>query len=109
MPISAIVNRRACTLDPPDLDALLHEVLLAGLAWVATLDRRVRRQTQIIQQKVRREGVLEERDRLARQFHDTLEQELAAINIQLVPSRRNSANRRHSRFSNWNLPQYGAP
>jgi signal transduction histidine kinase len=58
-------------------------VLLAGLAWVATLDRRVRRQTQIIQQKIRREGVLEERDRLAREFHDTLEQELAAINIQL--------------------------
>jgi signal transduction histidine kinase len=58
-------------------------VLLAGLAWVMMLDRRVRRQTKIIQQKVRREGVLEERDRIAREFHDTLEQELAAINIQL--------------------------
>jgi signal transduction histidine kinase len=58
-------------------------VLLVGLAWVVTLDRRVRQQTRIIQQKVWREGVLEERDRLAREFHDTLEQELAAINIQL--------------------------
>jgi signal transduction histidine kinase len=58
-------------------------VLLAGMAWVVTLDRRVRQQTRIIQQKVWREGVLEERDRLAREFHDTLEQELAAINIQL--------------------------
>ena len=58
-------------------------IMLAGLAWVVMLDRRVRQQTRIIQQKVRREGVLEERDRIAREFHDTLEQELAAINIQL--------------------------
>lgn len=58
-------------------------VLVAGLAWVMMLDRRVRQQTQIIQQKVWREGMLEERDRIAREFHDTLEQELAAINIQL--------------------------
>ncbi len=58
-------------------------ILLAGLAWVVMLDRRVRKQTRIIQQKVWREGVLEERDRIAREFHDTLEQELAAINIQL--------------------------
>ena len=58
-------------------------VLIAGLAWVMMLDRRVRQQTQIIQQKVWREGMLEERDRIAREFHDTLEQELAAINIQL--------------------------
>ena len=58
-------------------------VLFAGLAWVLMLDRRVRQQTRIIQQKVWREGVLEERDRIAREFHDTLEQELAAINIQL--------------------------
>ena len=58
-------------------------IMLAGLGWVVMLDRRVRQQTCIIQQKVRREGVLEERDRIAREFHDTLEQELAAINIQL--------------------------
>jgi signal transduction histidine kinase len=58
-------------------------ILFAGLAWVAVLDRRVRQQTRIIQQKIRREGVLEERDRIAREFHDTLEQELAAITIQL--------------------------
>jgi signal transduction histidine kinase len=58
-------------------------VLLAGLAWAVMLDRRVRQQTRIIEQKVWREGMLEERDRIAREFHDTLEQELAAINIQL--------------------------
>src|SRR5581483_301126 len=57
--------------------------LLAGLAWVLVLDRRVRRQTQIIQDKAQREAVLEERSRIAREFHDTLEQELAAIAIPL--------------------------
>jgi signal transduction histidine kinase len=57
--------------------------LLAGLAWAVMLDRRVREQTRIIQQKVWHEGALEERDRIAREFHDTLEQELAAISIQL--------------------------
>jgi signal transduction histidine kinase len=62
---------------------IMAVVLLGGLAWVVMLDRRVRRQTQIIHEKVRREGVLEERDRLAREFHDTLEQELVAITIQL--------------------------
>jgi signal transduction histidine kinase len=58
-------------------------VLFAGLAWVVVLDRRVHRQTRIIEEKVKREGVLEERDRIAREFHDTLEQELASITIQL--------------------------
>lgn len=58
-------------------------ILLAGLAWAVMLERRVRKQTRIIQQKIWHEGALEERDRIAREFHDTLEQELAAINIQL--------------------------
>jgi signal transduction histidine kinase len=57
--------------------------LLIGLAWLVALDRRVRWQTQIIAEKVRREGVMEERDRIAREFHDTLEQELVAITMQL--------------------------
>lgn len=62
---------------------ILGMVLLAGFAWVFVLDRQVRRQTDIIQQKIQREAVLEERTRIAREFHDTLEQELAAITIQL--------------------------
>jgi len=63
--------------------AIMTVVLLAGLSWVVVLDRRVRKQTEIIQQKLQREAVLEERSRIAREFHDTLEQELAAITIQL--------------------------
>jgi signal transduction histidine kinase len=62
---------------------IMSVVLLAGFAWVFVLDRRVRQQTAIIQQKIQREAVLEERTRIAREFHDTLEQELAAITIQL--------------------------
>jgi signal transduction histidine kinase len=65
--------------------------LLIGIAWVVALDRRVRRQTQIIAEKVRREGVIEERDRLAREFHDTLEQELVAITMQLDAIKAQSA------------------
>jgi signal transduction histidine kinase len=63
--------------------ATMSVVLLAGFAWVFVLDRRVRQQTAIIQQKLQREAVLEERTRIAREFHDTLEQELVAITIQL--------------------------
>ena len=62
---------------------IMTVVLLAGFAWVFVLDRRVRQQTAIIQQKIQREAVLEERTRIAREFHDTLEQELVAITIQL--------------------------
>jgi signal transduction histidine kinase len=62
---------------------MMTVVLLAGFAWVFVLNRRVRQQTDIIQQKLQREAVLEERTRIAREFHDTLEQELVAITIQL--------------------------
>jgi signal transduction histidine kinase len=62
---------------------IVGAVLLAGFAWVFELNRKVRKQTVTIQQKVEREAILEERTRLAREFHDSLEQELAAIMIQL--------------------------
>lgn len=58
-------------------------ILLAGMVSMVLLGRRVRQQTRIIQEKIKRAGVLEERDRIAREFHDTLEQELAAMTIQL--------------------------
>ena len=40
-------------------------------------------QTEIIRQKVQRETILEERTRIAREFHDTLEQALVGIGMQL--------------------------
>src|SRR5437667_4937169 len=58
-------------------------VLMAATVWVITLRRRLNIQTEIIRQKVQRETVLEERTRIAREFHDTLEQALVGIGMQL--------------------------
>ncbi len=51
--------------------------------WGLLLRRRVAAQTAVIQEKLEREVVWEERNRIARELHDTLEQHLAAITMQL--------------------------
>lgn len=58
-------------------------ILLAVLVWVVVLGRRLQEQMEIIRQKLRSGAVLEERNRIARELHDTLEQELAGITMQL--------------------------
>jgi signal transduction histidine kinase len=58
-------------------------VLLIVLAWVAVLGQRLREQMALVKQKLRSGAVLEERNRIARELHDTLEQELAGITMQL--------------------------
>lgn len=58
-------------------------VFIIALGWVVMLRRRVAEQTQIIRHRLHRETALEERTRIARELHDTLEQELAGIAIQL--------------------------
>jgi signal transduction histidine kinase len=58
-------------------------VLLAVMAWVVVLGRRLQEQMAVIRQKLRMSAVLEERNRIARELHDTLEQELAGITMQL--------------------------
>jgi signal transduction histidine kinase len=58
-------------------------VLLIGLAWIVMLGRRLREQMDLIRQKLRSGAVLEERNRIARELHDNLEQELAGITMQL--------------------------
>jgi len=58
-------------------------VLLAVMVWVVVLGRRLQEQMDIIRQKLRSSAVLEERNRIARELHDTLEQELAGITMQL--------------------------
>ena len=76
---------------PPWLDlphtlwllAITAAVLVAVTVWVVVLGRRVRGQMVIIRQKLRSSAVLEERNRIARELHDTLEQELAGITMQL--------------------------
>lgn len=56
--------------------------LLAGL-WIAILRRQVIRQTSALRHRIEAEAALEERQRIAREFHDTLEQELAGVSLRL--------------------------
>ena len=58
-------------------------LMLGALAWVAVLRRRVREQTHVIRRKIEREAVLEERQRMAREMHDTLAQSFSGVGFQL--------------------------
>ena len=51
--------------------------------WVFQLRRQVSLQSKIIREKAEREATLEERTRIARELHDTLEQALAGLGLQL--------------------------
>ena len=64
------------------LAALAGITLLAGL-WIAVLRRQVRRQTDALRHRIEAEAALEERHRIAREFHDSLEQELAGVSLRL--------------------------
>ncbi len=62
-------------------------IALVSIGWVVTLRRRVGMQTSEIQRKAEREAVLEERSRIAREFHDTIEQELGGVLLQVQAAR----------------------
>jgi signal transduction histidine kinase len=64
------------------LAAFAGVLLLAGL-WIAILRRQVWRQTHALRHRIEAEAALEERQRIAREFHDTLEQELAGVTLRL--------------------------
>ena len=62
--------------------------IMSGVAAVGSLGtwllrRQVKSQMLIISQKLRAEAVGEERDRMARELHDTLEQQLSGVALQL--------------------------
>ena len=59
--------------------ALLAVVLCAAALWVVLLRRRIAAQTAVIRQRLAREAVYDERTRIARELHDTLEQEITGI------------------------------
>lgn len=61
----------------------LGGALTLTLAWVLSLRRQVVRQTGLIEDKMARETIMEERTRIARELHDSLEQELSGIQMQL--------------------------
>ncbi len=64
------------------LAALAGLTLVAGL-WITLLRRQVRRQTEALRQRIALTAAHEERQRIAREFHDTLEQELAGVSLRL--------------------------
>ena len=58
-----------------------------ALAWAALLRRRVAEQTETIRVQIERGAVKDERQRIARELHDTIEQELAGVSLQLRNAR----------------------
>ncbi|QBG45909.1 hypothetical protein EGM51_00220 [Verrucomicrobia bacterium S94] len=67
---------------------IIFSMLLLFVVWTLLLRKTVDRQTGIISEKVEQEAVLNERQRIARELHDNLEQGLAGTAIQLQGSRR---------------------
>jgi alpha-L-rhamnosidase len=57
--------------------------LLAGLGWVWSLRNTVKRQTEVIREKLAREAVASERSRIAQEIHDGLAQAVAGVSVQL--------------------------
>ena len=65
--------------------ALLMAATVAGIAigWVVLLRRQVARQMGLLETKLQAEATAEERQRIAREFHDSLEQGLAGLSLRL--------------------------
>jgi len=62
---------------------IMGGVLILVLVCMVLLGRKLREQMAVIREKLQHGAVLEERNRIARELHDTLEQELAGITLQL--------------------------
>lgn len=58
-------------------------VLFAAAGWVWALRRQVGRKVAVIEQQARHAAALEERSRIARDLHDTLEQGLTGLSLQM--------------------------
>lgn len=59
--------------------ALLGGVILLTLVWITLQGRHILR----LERKIAHQATLDERQRIAREFHDTLEQELAGLSLRL--------------------------
>lgn len=62
---------------------VLASAALGAAVWAWTLRRKVREQTTFISERLRHEAALEERTRVARELHDSIEQNLAGIAMQM--------------------------
>ena len=60
---------------------------LVALVWATLLRKRVAQQTMIIGAQIEQVATRDERQRIARELHDTIEQELAGLSIQLGNAR----------------------
>jgi signal transduction histidine kinase len=58
-------------------------VILAAAGWVWALRRQIERKRAVIEQQARHAAALEERGRIARELHDTLEQGLTGLSLQM--------------------------
>jgi signal transduction histidine kinase len=64
------------------LEALLA-ILVLVVVWMLVIRRSLESQVRVLRGKLQRGAVLEERNRIARELHDTLEQDLAGITLHL--------------------------
>jgi signal transduction histidine kinase len=62
---------------------ILGAVAFVAIVWVVLLRYRVKAQTEIIGTKIKQAGVHEERQRIARELHDSVEQGLASLSMHL--------------------------
>ncbi|MFD2257556.1 sensor histidine kinase [Luteolibacter algae] len=58
-------------------------LIVAFQVWITLLRQRVTAQTRIISDQIKRESILKERQRIARELHDTLEQALGGLTMLL--------------------------
>jgi signal transduction histidine kinase len=63
--------------------ALACGILLAAAGWAWALRRQVQRSRALLEQQARHAATLEERNRIARELHDTLEQGLTGLSLQM--------------------------
>lgn len=66
----------------------LAALALAAIVWATTLRRRVTQQTSQIREHLEREAVAEERLRIARELHDSVQQDLLGITMQIKATER---------------------
>ncbi len=81
-----VVTRAPSWWKPHRLAAMLAAVAAVAavaMGWVVLLRRKVAHQLALIESKLQAEAATEERQRIAREFHDTLEQGLAAVSLRL--------------------------
>jgi signal transduction histidine kinase len=68
--------------------AVLAALALAAAVWATTLRQRVEQQTEQIREHLAREAVAQERLRIARELHDSVQQDLLGITMQLKATHR---------------------